>query len=152
MVNFTGKFFSQSFFGISKTNEGVDTVVYNSAAMLQQAFGHHAEIETHSCSSINHSAGDQPLFLYGFCLCRPAQIRRRGYSFLAFKMAVIAAFGGRDLKTAFHWYARAVRLCPTNMNLYLLPIRKLAMTFSRKEDLPWLHEFLAMPLPAKDAH
>ncbi|MTJ93306.1 MAG: glycosyltransferase family 2 protein [Desulfovibrio sp.] len=82
----------------------------------------------------------------------PAQIRRRGYSFLAFKMAVIAAFGGRDLKTAFHWYARAVRLCPTNMNLYLLPIRKLAMTFSRKEDLPWLHEFLAMPLPAKEAH
>lgn len=81
----------------------------------------------------------------------PAQIRRRGYSFLAFKMAVIAAFGGRDLKTAFHWYARAVRLCPTNMNLYLLPIRKLAMTFSRKEDLPWLREFLAMPLSTKEA-
>lgn len=75
----------------------------------------------------------------------PEHIRRRGYSFLAFKMAVIAAFARRDLKIALRWYVRAVRLCPTNMNLYALPLRKLAMTFAKKEDILWLRNFFDSP-------
>jgi len=81
----------------------------------------------------------------------PTHIRRRGYSFLAFKMAVIAAFATRNLKAALQWYAKAVRLCPTNMNLYALPLRKLAMTYAKKEELPWLRQFLADPMKVENA-
>ena len=73
----------------------------------------------------------------------PTRIRRRGYSFLAFKMAVISALARRDWKTALKWYVKAVRLCPVNMNLYVLPLRKLAMSFCKKEELVWLRSFLA---------
>ena len=71
----------------------------------------------------------------------PTRIRRRGYSFLAFKMAVISALARRDWKTALKWYVKAVRLCPVNMNLYVLPLRKLAMRFCKKEELVWLRSF-----------
>lgn len=79
----------------------------------------------------------------------PARIRQRGYSFLAFKMAVIAAFATKDIKTALRWYFRAVRLCPANMNLYVLPLRKLVMSLGKKKDLPWLRQFLNRPLKAE---
>ncbi|RRD71718.1 MULTISPECIES: glycosyltransferase family 2 protein [unclassified Desulfovibrio] len=73
----------------------------------------------------------------------PPTVRRRGYSFLAFKMAVIAACAHHDLKAALRWYAKAVVLCPANMNLYLLPLRKLMLSLSPPQKLPWLCSFLS---------
>ena len=39
----------------------------------------------------------------------PDFIRRRGYSFLAFKMATVAFFGKHDLGLALKWYVKAFR-------------------------------------------
>lgn len=72
----------------------------------------------------------------------PSAVRGRGYSFLAFKMAVIASCAHRDLKAALRWYCKAVALCPTNMNLYLLPLRKIILKLAPAKRLPWLCDFL----------
>lgn len=58
----------------------------------------------------------------------PERIRRRARSFLAFKMAVIAAFAAHRPGLALRWYWRALRLDPANLNLYWLPLRKLALS------------------------
>ena len=58
----------------------------------------------------------------------PERIRRLGYSNLAFKMGVIAAFGLRDFPQAIAWYGKALRLAPLNLNLYWLPLRKLVFS------------------------
>ena len=55
----------------------------------------------------------------------PERVRKRGFSCLAFKMSVIAAFGCKDVRAALSWYAKAVRLDALNVNLYWLPLRKL---------------------------
>lgn len=55
----------------------------------------------------------------------PYFIRKRAWSFLAFKMAVIASFGAKDLKTAIRWYIKAVRYDALNINLYWLPVLKI---------------------------
>ncbi len=68
----------------------------------------------------------------------PADIRRRGYSFLAFKMAVIAALAQKDIRSALRWYGKAVALCPLHWNLYVLPLRKLGLALlpARRVELP----------------
>ncbi len=55
----------------------------------------------------------------------PERVRKLGFSNLAFKMSVIAAFGCKNLRIAVSWYAKALRLAPLNLNLYWLPLRKL---------------------------
>lgn len=55
----------------------------------------------------------------------PEKIRKRGFSNLAFKMSVIAAFGCKNFRMAVFWYAKALRLAPLNLNLYWMPLRKL---------------------------
>lgn len=62
----------------------------------------------------------------------PPRIRKRAWSFLAFKMAVIAAFAAKDYRAALRWYAKAFCLDPLNLNLYWLPLRKAALSFGRK--------------------
>lgn len=54
----------------------------------------------------------------------PATIRRRAFSALAFRCAVIAAFTGRRYGEAFVWYLKAIFRDPLNVNNYLLPLRK----------------------------
>lgn len=63
----------------------------------------------------------------------PPRIRKRAWSFLAFKMAVIAAFGARQYMTAIRWYIKAFCLDPLNLNLYWLPVRKLIMRLQRTQ-------------------
>lgn len=58
----------------------------------------------------------------------PAKTRKLGFSNLAFKMSVLAAFGKKDFPLALSWYAKAWRLAPLNLNLYWLPLRKLAFS------------------------
>lgn len=63
----------------------------------------------------------------------PPRIRKRAWSFLAFKMAVIAAFGARQYMTALQWYMKAFCIDPLNLNLYWLPVRKLMMRVKRTQ-------------------
>ena len=66
----------------------------------------------------------------------PHFIRKRAWSFLAFKMAVIASFGTKDLKTAIHWYVKAVKYDVFNINLYWLPALKIFKSiFSKREKI-----------------
>lgn len=58
----------------------------------------------------------------------PEKTRKLGFSNLAFKMSVLAAFGKKDFPLALSWYAKALRLNPLNLNLYWLPLRKLAFS------------------------
>lgn len=65
----------------------------------------------------------------------PFRLRKRAWSFLAFKMAVIAAFGAHKYVMAFRWYIKAILIDPLNINLYWLPLRKILFLFKRKEDI-----------------
>lgn len=62
----------------------------------------------------------------------PPRIRKRAGSFLAFKMAVIAASAAKEYATAARWYARAFRLDPGNLNLYWLPLRKAVLSLRQR--------------------
>lgn len=64
----------------------------------------------------------------------PHFIRKRAWSFLAFKMAVIASFGAKDLKTAIRWYVKAVKYDMLNINLYWLPILKILKIIFQKNE------------------
>lgn len=68
----------------------------------------------------------------------PPRIQKRAWSFLAFKMAVIAAFAKKDYRTALRWYVKALYLDPLNLNLYWLPIRKMLLSLKKAEyvDIP----------------
>lgn len=55
----------------------------------------------------------------------PLRIRRRAWSFLAFKMAVIAGFGVKDISTALRWYSKAIYYDIFNVNIYWLPLVKI---------------------------
>lgn len=68
----------------------------------------------------------------------PPRIQKRAWSFLAFKMAVIAAFAKKDYRTALRWYAKALYLDPLNCNLYWLPMRKMLLSLKKAEyvDIP----------------
>lgn len=61
----------------------------------------------------------------------PPRIQKRAWSFLAFKMAVIAAFAKKDYRTALRWYAKALYLDPLNCNLYWLPMRKMLLSLKK---------------------
>ena len=63
----------------------------------------------------------------------PPRVRKRAWSFLAFKMAVIAAFGAHQYMTALQWYMKAFCIDPLNLNLYWLPVRKLMMRVKRTQ-------------------
>lgn len=65
----------------------------------------------------------------------PKTIKKNGYSNLAFKLAVIAAFGTKDIPTALHWYRKAIMSNPWNLNLYLLPLKKLIVSLLPKKTL-----------------
>lgn len=69
----------------------------------------------------------------------PLKIRRRAWSFLALKMAVISAFGARNYMNAFCWYLKAIYYDVSNINIYWLPIRKLVDKYfvSSKEIFYW---------------
>lgn len=54
----------------------------------------------------------------------PADVRRRAFSALAFRCAVIAAFTGKRYDEAAIWYLKAIFRDPLNINNYLLPLRK----------------------------
>lgn len=71
----------------------------------------------------------------------PTKIKKKGYSNLAFKLAVIAAFGTKNLRTALYWYLKALKLDPLNLNLYILPIKKYLISILPKKKLhiPTLH-------------
>ena len=58
----------------------------------------------------------------------PRHIRRRAWSALAFRCAVIAAFVGHDYSTAMRWYLKAILRDPLNINNYLLPLRKIFLS------------------------
>ena len=79
----------------------------------------------------------------------PPRMRKLGFSNLAFKMSVLAAFGKKNFTLAFSWYAKALRLAPLNLNLYWLPLRKMA--FSLLPENPAQHSPLVLsnrkPLP-----
>lgn len=62
----------------------------------------------------------------------PAAARRRAFSALAFRCAVIAAFTGRRYDEAIIWYAKAVFRDPLNCNNYLLPLRKILLMLRTK--------------------
>lgn len=64
----------------------------------------------------------------------PASIRRRGYSYLAFKMGIIS-LNLKDYAQALRWFARAVRYDPLNINLLWLPLRKLWLRCKKAEYL-----------------
>lgn len=64
----------------------------------------------------------------------PEKTRKLGFSNLAFKMSVLAAFGQKNFPLALSWYAKAWRLAPFNLNLYWLPLRK--FTFSMLPENP----------------
>ena len=68
----------------------------------------------------------------------PPRIRKRALSFLAFKMAVIAAFAAKDYRAALRWYAKAFYLDPLNLNIYWLPIRKIFLSLRKKEKIPFV--------------
>ena len=55
----------------------------------------------------------------------PLRIRRRAWSFLAFKMAVIAGFGVKDISTALRWCSRAIYFDIFIVNIYWLPLVKI---------------------------
>lgn len=63
----------------------------------------------------------------------PPRVRKRAWSFLAFKMAVIAAFGAHQYMTALQWYIKAFYIDPLNLNLYWLPVRKVMMRVRRAQ-------------------
>lgn len=65
----------------------------------------------------------------------PSRIRKRAWSFLAFKMAVIASFGAHKYAVAIRWYIRAFFIDPLNMNLYWLPLRKIFLKLKCKESV-----------------
>lgn len=54
----------------------------------------------------------------------PDNIRKKAYSNLAFKLAVISAFGTKNIPNALFWYCKAIKIDPWNFNLYLLPLKK----------------------------
>lgn len=54
----------------------------------------------------------------------PEHIKKKSYSNLAFKLAVIAAFGTKNISSALSWYTKAIKIHPWNLNLYLLPLKK----------------------------
>lgn len=58
----------------------------------------------------------------------PRHIRRRAWSALAFRCAVIAAFVGHDYRSAIQWYLTAIFRDPLNINNYLLPLRKIILS------------------------
>lgn len=58
----------------------------------------------------------------------PQHIRRRAWSALAFRCAVITAFVGRDYRAATRWYLTAILRDPFNINNFLLPLRKLFLS------------------------
>ena len=62
----------------------------------------------------------------------PACVRRRAYSFLAFKMAVINLFALHEWRAAARWYLNAIRYDWTNYSIYLLPVRKILLILQIK--------------------
>lgn len=68
----------------------------------------------------------------------PPRIRKRAWSFLAFKMAVIAAFAAKDYKAALRWYAKAFCLDPLNLNIYWLPLRKALLSLRKAEKIAFV--------------
>lgn len=64
----------------------------------------------------------------------PASVRRRGYSFLAFKMGIIS-LNIKEYRKAFSWCIRALCSDPLNINLYWLPLRKVLLRFRKKEQV-----------------
>ena len=68
----------------------------------------------------------------------PPRIQKRAWSFLAFKMAVIAAFAAKDYRAALRWYAKAFCLDPLNLNIYWLPIRKILLSLRKEEKIPFV--------------
>lgn len=86
----------------------------------------------------------------------PEKTRRLGFSNLAFKMSVMAAFGKKNFHLALIWYARAFRLAPLNLNLYWLPLRKLVFSLLPAKPLrglafPLTRRAAAPPLPDNPA-
>ena len=68
-------------------------------------------------------------------------VQRQALSFLALKMAVIALFGARQYIVAIKKYWQAFVICPWNINLLLLPIRKIILMLLPKREIPWLKHF-----------
>lgn len=62
----------------------------------------------------------------------PAAVRRRAFSALAFRCAVIAGFTGRRYGEALIWYLKAIFRDPLNGNNYLLPLRKALLILRSK--------------------
>ncbi len=62
----------------------------------------------------------------------PRHIRRRAWSALAFRCAVIAAFVGHDYSVAMQWYLKAILRDPLNINNYLLPLRKVFLSLKHQ--------------------
>lgn len=63
----------------------------------------------------------------------PRRIRRRAWSALAFRCAVISAFVAHDPLAAMRWYALAVFRDPLNINNYLLPLRKAFLSLTHRQ-------------------
>lgn len=61
----------------------------------------------------------------------PLNIRRRAWSFLALKMAVISALGAKNYKKSFGWYLKAIYHDVFNINIYWLPLSKFLNIYSQ---------------------
>jgi len=67
----------------------------------------------------------------------PAAVRRRGYSFLAFKMGVIS-LNLKDYAGAIRWFIKSVCYDPLNINLFWLPLRKIWYKIKSEENIEFL--------------
>lgn len=62
----------------------------------------------------------------------PRRIRRRAWSALAFRCAIISAFVEHNYLAAMRWYVLAIFRDPLNINNYLLPLRKALLMLRSK--------------------
>lgn len=62
----------------------------------------------------------------------PAAVRRRGYSFLAFKMGIIS-LNVKEYSQAFRWFGKAIFYDPLNINLLWLPLRKVYLKLAKNK-------------------
>lgn len=64
----------------------------------------------------------------------PAAVRRRGYSFLAFKTGIIC-LNLKEYSQAFQWFCKAICYDSLNMNLIWLPLRKVWLKLKKKSQV-----------------
>lgn len=67
----------------------------------------------------------------------PTAVRRRGYSFLAFKMGVIS-LNLKDYAGAIRWFFRSICYDPLNINLLWLPLHKIWHKIKPEEKIEFL--------------